>query len=1545
MKKKLLAPSQKKAVIVGETNVCIKCIESLSKRGWLIIAVISDDPEVADMAKSHNIPLFHFFELETIQERGFYLFSIINPYIIQEKFLDSRNVILGINYHDSFLPKYAGINSTTWAILNNEKYHGITFHKIAKDIDSGEIFAQSKIEMQPNETALSLNLKCSEVFLYLFDSLIEKIESVGPHHFKQNALNRTYYGLKHLPNNYGIVNGIKNFTELNKITRGLHFGDGYDNPVASVKIFIQEKFYIIEYTNENSMQWNYFLLSGGFIVFENMRDIYGNPVIKKIAFQDYEKLYTLQSDELNFLSDIKKNERRNKYFLKNLLDKDDTSLRATYFCGNNSREICLSQKLHFPKYLESDEIIALVYILLSRFFGRKFLASIYYSDESIPKNLRKLVERKGFLCVEREKLEHGFESLKTYLFEQQENIFTLTKDFAYRYHLNLLTDISIVIGETSITDQHKLIVRIHHSAKISIESAACYEPLFLEMILCAQKLISDYIENGLKDANLLNLNILNDTQYKKVTSEFNSFQRYNKQSNTIHEWFEKQVAKIPRNIAISCESGKLTYAELNAQANRMAKYIGENYEVKSDDLIIVCLDDTLNAIVSLLAVLKAGGAYVPLEPTCPDKRIAYVLADTRAKLIITQEKYSHRLCFLSGQKKEFETNSVLSVDNMDVISNIQKYSEKNCLSATTGNNLIYAIYTSGTTGNPKGVLVEHKSVVAYVSYLIKDNRLDATSIGSKFAGFSFDASVIEVFPILLSGGMLCMIPNKHKESPHQLNEFFIRNRISYAFLPTQFGELFFHTKNSTLSNLIIGGDKLNTFSSQTYRVVNAYGPTEATVQSTAFVVDKPYDNIPIGRPIPTAHCYIVDEYLNPVPIGVVGELVIGGESLARGYLNLPELTKEKFIANPFQSPNEKKCQKNERLYKTGDLARWLPDGNIQYIGRDDSQVKIRGYRVEINEVIAKLQEIDGVRQALVISLDDVHNKKFLCAYYTAKKMICPNILTEKLAKHLNPYMIPQSFVFLNKFPVNFSGKINRHLLPYPDYNLLQDYVAPMSHQEQLICAAYEKILGLQKVGINDDFFSFGGDSIKAILLVSRLRSSLDLTISEVFELRTPRQLAKSISFDNKLLHEKLQEIALCYKNSRFHKTREDTAEKIAHPQSLPINFSCIDIHCKKSINTVLLTGATGFLGCNLLNQLLELTEYNIFLIVRATSDEEAFERVNSIFNFYFGKNIYNFASKRVRIFCGDIENSMLGLPSGNYDYLIHNVDSIIHAAALVKHFGSYQAFYRANVEATNNLLDFCQTTKAKDFHYISTYSIFNAPSLSAQGHIFSEDDEIDYSSIEQANLYIKTKRLGELAVIARREHGVRSNIYRVGNLAFIMKNGRAQKNIEDNSFFNQIKCFIHLGIIPKEIGITEISPADFTAQAIVKLFDKTELVNSINHVFNHNRVNIAQFLSQQKKISVKVSEINEFIQLIQQRINTPDDNYIVERFLLHKEWLNNQSISTHPIFISQYKTSEILSQLKFEWLPIQMEHFSLYIENNFIKQNQRTSSSKSITPK
>ena len=524
------------------------------------------------------------------------------------------------------------------------------------------------------------------------------------------------------------------------------------------------------------------------------------------------------------------------------------------------------------------------------------------------------------------------------------------------------------------------------------EFVGCYKRLFIEVL---EELIK--VEARQKLKHIQEYRLLSAQQYQQIVAEWNATEKEYPREKTIQAFFEEQVDKTPDNIAIVYEATKLSYRELNERANRLANYLRQTHDIKPDDLIALCLDRSEQMLIAILGVLKAGGAYVPMDPSYPDDRIAYLLRDTNAKVVLANKIYKAKLEKIS-QAIDKENIGIVAIDSKEVQDELLVQPAINLKTEAISTDLAYVIYTSGTTGHPKGVMIEHKGVINLAIDQANEfalNSLNDVKNCLWYSNYVFDAHVWEVYSAILSGHSIHIIDNDIRQNIDLLSNYIKKHKIYIALIPPI---LLNEQALLNVDILVVGGDKTSSHVIKRYidnniNVVNAYGPTEITVMSNMHFFNSNNLASNIGIPISNAKCYVLDYNLQPLPIGAVGELYVGGEGLARGYLNRPELTKERFIANPFQTEQEKQDKRygesgrNVRMYKTGDLVRWLPDGNLEYIGRNDFQVKIRGYRIELGEIEAALSTYPGIKQAVVLakelkSLSDAGTgHKYLLAYY------------------------------------------------------------------------------------------------------------------------------------------------------------------------------------------------------------------------------------------------------------------------------------------------------------------------------------------------------------------------------------------------------------------------------------------------------------------------------------------------------------------------------------------------------------------------------------
>jgi aspartate racemase len=634
------------------------------------------------------------------------------------------------------------------------------------------------------------------------------------------------------------------------------------------------------------------------------------------------------------------------------------------------------------------------------------------------------------------------------------------------------------------------------------------DPTIERMFSHFQTLLQGIVTNP--DARLSELPLLTAFENHQILIEWNATQTDFPRDKCIHELFEEQVLRTPAAIALIFEDQRLTYEELNRKANQLANYL-RKLGVGPEILVGICMERSLAMVVGLLGILKAGGAYMPLDPAYPKERLSFMLEDAGISVLLTQ----HRLIPAIPEC----TLRILCLD--EDCEAVTRENDRNVSTASTSDTLAYVMYTSGSTGTPKGVEVLHRCVVRLVvrtGYA----RLNAKEIFLQLAPISFDASTFELWAALLNGAT-CIVYTPAALSTVKLAEHIRRHSVSTLWLTSSLFNTVIDEDPQALrgiSQLLIGGEQLSAPHVRRaqeelsgVQIINGYGPTENTTFTCCYSIPqglaKDTTTIPIGRPIANTDVYILDQYLQLVPVGVPGELYTGGDGLARGYLKRPDLTEEKFISHPFSSDPD------ARLYKTGDLVRYCSDGNIEFLGRIDHQVKIRGFRIELGEIESALGGHETAREVVVMAREDVPGDKRLVAYIIPEVGQKPSItmLRQYLKEKLPEYMVPNAFVMLEKFPLTPSGKVDRRALPAPEQmrpELEKTYVAPQTPVEQSLAVFWSEVLGVERVGVNDNFFELGGTSLLAVRLFVRIRkwAGIDLPLATLFSSPTVRELAE-----------------------------------------------------------------------------------------------------------------------------------------------------------------------------------------------------------------------------------------------------------------------------------------------------------------------------------------------------------------------------------------------------------------------------------------------------
>ena len=688
----------------------------------------------------------------------------------------------------------------------------------------------------------------------------------------------------------------------------------------------------------------------------------------------------------------------------------------------------------------------------------------------------------------------------------------------------------IFLSSVEKTDYPLTVLAYEKDSVLSVEikyASELFEEKQIERLLKLMSLLLQQIPicyNKLEQE----LRLIDNEEYNYLVYDYNKTEKEYPKDKTIHRLFEEQVARTPNNIAVVFEEKQLTYQELNNKANQLAHYLYNNYNTKTDDIICLLLERSEWMIIAILGVLKSGAAYCPISPEYPEERVFFILQDTQPKCLITN-------CKLETENVQFP---IVNVTDEQFLKELYSLTINHLPLTISSHSLAYIIYTSGTTGNPKGVMIEHSSVINLQMAQsriwlvpIKENKIFRLLL---YANYSFDAFVSELFVSICNGHTSYLISSDIQQDFYLLANYIQVNNIEIATLPPAIlqKDVFL-----SLDKIILAGESPNIdiikrYYEQEIEVFNAYGPTEITVCATMHHYSMGDINNNIGKPIDNKSIYVLNNSLHLLPIGSIGELYIGGDGLARGYLNRPELTAEKFISNPFQTEEDKKKNINNRLYKTGDLVRMLPDGNIEYIGRNDFQVKIRGYRIELGEIENRIQgfqtRIEGLKdeqviEQVVVLLNEKGNNKYLVGYFVANEQVDIEELRSYLSKQLPEYMVPTRLLQIEQMPLTVNGKLDRKILLNMEVNFVGENIqAPANKLELRILQIFAILLSLEPntISVNNSFFRLGGNSILSIRLANLLNRELGtfLSVADIFKYPTIRELAvqanyKKTSFD------------------------------------------------------------------------------------------------------------------------------------------------------------------------------------------------------------------------------------------------------------------------------------------------------------------------------------------------------------------------------------------------------------------------------------------------
>ena len=951
---------------------------------------------------------------------------------------------------------------------------------------------------------------------------------------------------------------------------------------------------------------------------------------------------------------------------------------------------------------------------------------------------------------------------------------------------------------------------------------------------------------------------------------------------TFVDLFREAVAKYPDRPAVKDGMGELTYKELDHMSDYVAQKLTENGFGREKVAGILC-GRTKEYAVAYIGVMKAGGAYVPLDPEYPQSRIEYMLKDSEAENLLVIDRYRSLVGF-------YDQNGI-SLD--DVAAESKDFALSVELTAPKAENLAYMIYTSGSTGKPKGVMLEQRNLLNLIEYILMTRKLTPDDIVAEFASFCFDASVIDLFAPLTAGAVLYILPESIRKDAVAVGKFIKEEKITTATFPTQMGELVAELLDDapSLKFVTLGGEKFKYYRDRTYQMINGYGPTENTVSSTEFWVDKQYDNIPIGKSQRNIRSYIVDENMKRLPVGASGELCHAGRQIARGYHNLPEKTASVFVENPFSV-----CDEDKRLYRTGDMVRMKGDGNIEYIGRIDSQVKIRGYRIELGEIEGALLKHDKVKNAAVIVIEKGGNK-YITAYYTGE--IIPE---DELKLFLNPlipdYMMPSFFVHLEKMPVTPGGKIDKKALPVPEVTTTAStaYVEPITAVKIKLCEIFEKALGIEKVGIEDNFFELGGSSLTASkVAVMCLSKNISIVYADIFKYPTIRELSAIVDNSEAFENPQSENEFSSYNYNRIQSVISGNVEENVNQVT------------KEEIGDIMITGATGFLGIHVLKAYLDNYDGKVYCLVRKGKYESMEKRMMHMLMYYFDNPCQELFGERIICVDGDITSKEQVEKFADYKF-----NTIINCAACVKHFAAGDVLEKINVHGVENLIEFCKNS-GRRLIQISTVSVAGEGSdgVPPMSRVFNENDL--YIGQNITNEYIRTKFLAERAVLEAVSSGLDGKVIRVGNLMSRNSDGEFQINFITNGFLRSLRGYEAVGKFP--IGamheVTEFSPIDSTALAVLRLV-QTDRRFTVFHACNSHHIYMADLIYAMRShgFDIDIVSDEEFEAAVKEFAKNSDDSDVVSGLIAYTAHNENE---IYTLDYSNRFTAQVLYRLDYKW--------------------------------
>ena len=955
-------------------------------------------------------------------------------------------------------------------------------------------------------------------------------------------------------------------------------------------------------------------------------------------------------------------------------------------------------------------------------------------------------------------------------------------------------------------------------------------------------------------------------------------------TQTIISLFRRQVAETPDNLAVVYHDVRLTYKEVDEKTDAIAALIQSKVESGKENVVSILIGRSEWMVLASLGVLKAGCAYQPLDPSYPTERLNFMMQDADAKLLIAEEELLEKV-------SEYQGPVLLTKDLVQCDAVLQQPAEPK------PEDLFILLYTSGSTGNPKGCQLEHRNLVCFCHWFQRYYGLKPGDKVAAYASYGFDACMMDMYPALTCGAAVVIVGDDIRLNLPDLNVYFNEEGVTHSFMTTQVGCQFaMNCDNHSLRHLSVGGEKILPLTPPTaYQLHNGYGPTECTIFTTTYPLTEFEQNAPIGKPLDNLQLYIVDKDMNRLPLGAAGEMLVSGPQVSRGYLNLPEKTADTYI-----QWNGKRC------YRTGDVVRYLADGNIQFVGRRDGQVKIRGFRIELKEVESVIREFPGISDATVQAFDYPNGGKFIAAYLVSDQQIDIQALNAFIRDRKPPYMVPAATMQIPSIPLNQNQKVNRRALPAPQIQVEEhDFVAPVGDVEKLFCDIFAGILSMDKVGATDNFFEMGGTSLMVTkVIIEADKAGHHVAYGDVFNHPTPRLLAQFVG-------------------GTAPETEADTEVESFDYSGIDaiLQRNTIETFLKgerQQLGNVLLTGATGYLGIHVLRELIDSDATTITCVVRGKDQASAEHRLKNLMFYYFERSFKELFGSRLFVVNGDVTEDMSGiLPDGH-----PAIQTVFNCAANVKHFSKGTDIEDVNIGGAQRCVDFCLNTGARLVH-ISTTSVGEIWIVRNDGEQIPMLDERKlWFGQFLDNRYIHSKFLAERLVLdAVAHHGLSGKVIRVGNLAPRSYDGEFQANFNSNSYMGRLKVFHTLGCCPYDgyDEYTEMSPINETAKAVVLLASTPKECNLFQAFNNHTEL-LGDVLLLMKKVGreMRFVEDDEFQQAIELAGQDPEKAKLLSAMLAYQDMAHGQKAAI--IERDNRYTCSVLHRLGFHWSDTSSEY-------------------------